>query len=79
MSNTKRKTDYGWEYGTPEFDAWNETKYGRKVKSRKDQTRDRPPKGKQGGKHGRFQNHGKNCKYNLEQKNEQFDPNDIEY
>lgn len=85
MSDTRRKTDYGWEYGTPEFDEWNEDSHchcgKRKIMSRKDQTKDRSPMGKMGGKHGRFQNHSKNCKYNLEQKNynDQWNPDEMEY
>ena len=74
MSRTARAVDHGWGPGNPEFDDWNASRHRHTgaplVMSVKHQTRDRAPRGKEGGRHGRFMNHGKNSLYNLRRKND---------
>jgi hypothetical protein len=71
MSNTTRKVDHGWAPGTEAFDKWNATRPEKKqIKSVKHQTRDRQPKGRQGGKDGRFIKGVRNSRWNLLRKNE---------
>jgi len=78
MSDTRRRVSPGWHIGDRAFDEFNASLRRlhipgvtqRPVESDKDQQKDRSGKGKQGGRFGRFINHGKNALWNLQRKTE---------